>query len=249
MTHLNNLKKERSDQKRLKMGNKGLHILVILLLIALPWGKASAQEERKFVRKGIELLEKESFAEAEAAFRKALELEPKSFEAGYNLATALFRQEKYEEAIRQLQTTEPRTDNDKQRLASLYHNMGNSFLYGGNIDGGIEAYKQSLRNNPLDDETRYNLIAAMKMKQQQEEQQQDQQQEEQQEQQQQQEEQEQEEQQEQQQQEQQEQQEYEGISRENAERLLEALEQNEKDMMDKMKKHQQAQPVRTDKNW
>jgi Ca-activated chloride channel family protein len=240
LTHLNNLKKERSDQKRLKMGNKGLHILVILLLIALPWGKASAQEERKFVRKGIELLEKESFAEAEAAFRKALELEPKSFEAGYNLATALFRQEKYEEAIRQLQTTEPRTDNDKQRLASLYHNMGNSFLYGGNIDGGIEAYKQSLRNNPLDDETRYNLIAAMKMKQQQEEQQ---------EQQQQQEEQEQEEQQEQQQQEQQEQQEYEGISRENAERLLEALEQNEKDMMDKMKKHQQAQPVRTDKNW
>src|SRR5690606_3170497 len=153
---------------------------------------------------------------------------------------ALFRQEKYEEAIRQLQTTEPRTDNDKQRLASLYHNMGNSFLYGGNIDGGIEAYKQSLRNNPLDDETRYNLIAAMKMKQQQQEQQ---------EQQQQQEEQEQEEQQEQQQQEQQEQQEYEGISRENAERLLEALEQNEKDMMDKMKKHQQAQPVRTDKNW
>src|SRR5690606_4898275 len=110
--------------------------------------------------------------------------------------------------------------------ASLYHNMGNSFLYGGNIDGGIEAYKQSLRNNPLDDETRYNLIAAMKMKQQQEEQQQDQQQQEQQEQQQQQEEQEQEEQQEQQQQEQQEQQEYEGISRENAERLLEALEQN-----------------------
>lgn len=238
MKPLKNLKKVRSDQKRIIMVNKGLHILVILLLIALHCGKASAQEERKFVRKGIELLGKESYAEAETAFRKALELEPSSFEAGYNLATALFRQEKYEEAIKQLQATEPRTDKDKQKIASLYHNMGNSYLYGGNVDGGIEAYKQSLRNNPLDDETRYNLIAAMKMKQQQEQQQDQQQQQEQQEQQQQ-----------EQEQQQQEQQESEGISRDNAERLLEAIEQNEKDMMDKMKKHKQAQPVRTDKNW
>lgn len=226
---------------------------MLLLLLTAAASNTAAQEERPHVRRGVALLEQERFAEAEAEFRSALQLKPSSFEAAYNLGTALFRQEKYDEALQQLQATTPFANDDKQRLASLFHNLGNSYLFGQNIDQSIEAYKQALRHNPLDDETRYNLIAAMKLKDEQEEQeeeQQDQQEQEQQEQQEQEQEQEQQEQeQEQQDQQQQQQQESEGISRENAERLLQALEEDEKELLEKMNQNREKQPVRIEKNW
>lgn len=224
---------------------------MLLLLLTAAASNTAAQEERPHVRRGVALLEQERFAEAEAEFRSALQLKPSSFEAAYNLGTALFRQEKYDEALQQLQATTPFANDDKQRLASLFHNLGNSYLFGQNIDQSIEAYKQALRHNPLDDETRYNLIAAMKLKDEQEEQeeeQQDQQEQEQQEQQEQ-EQEEQEQEQEQQDQQQQQQQESEGISRENAERLLQALEEDEKELLEKMNQNREKQPVRIEKNW
>ena len=226
------------------------HIIInysmLLLLLTAAASNTAAQEERPHVRRGVALLEQERFAEAEAEFRSALQLKPSSFEAAYNLGTALFRQEKYDEALQQLQATTPFANDDKQRLASLFHNLGNSYLFGQNIDQSIEAYKQALRHNPLDDETRYNLIAAMKLKDEQEEQEEEQQ--EQQEQQEQ-EQEEQEQQQEQQDQQQQQQQESEGISRENAERLLQALEEDEKELLEKMNQNREKQPVRIEKNW
>src|SRR5690554_3136626 len=242
------------------------HIIInysmLLLLLTAAASNTAAQEERPHVRRGVALLEQERFAEAEAEFRSALQLKPSSFEAAYNLGTALFRQEKYDEALQQLQATTPFANDDKQRLASLFHNLGNSYLFGQNIDQSIEAYKQALRHNPLDDETRYNLIAAMKLKDEQEEQeeeQQDQQEQEQQEQQEQEQQEQQEQEQEQQEQEQQEQeqqdqqqqqqQESEGISRENAERLLQALEEDEKELLEKMNQNREKQPVRIEKNW
>jgi Ca-activated chloride channel homolog len=144
--------------------------------------ESKAQDERRYVRQGVAHLQNENFSAAETAFREALKIKPNSFEAGYNLATALFRQEKYEEAMQQLQATEPFAGENKEKLAQLYHNLGNNYIYGQDIDNSIEAYKKSLRQNPLDDETRYNLIAAMKMKQQQEEQEQEEQEQEQEEQ-------------------------------------------------------------------
>lgn len=230
---------------------------MLLLLLTAAASNTAAQEERPHVRRGVALLEQERFAEAEAEFRSALQLKPSSFEAAYNLGTALFRQEKYDEALQQLQATTPFANDDKQRLASLFHNLGNSYLFGQNIDQSIEAYKQALRHNPLDDETRYNLIAAMKLKDEQEEQeeeQQDQQEQEQQEQQEQEQQEQQEQEQEQQEQEQQDQQqqqqqESEGISRENAERLLQALEEDEKELLEKMNQNREKQPVRIEKNW
>lgn len=234
------------------------HIIInysmLLLLLTAAASNTAAQEERPHVRRGVALLEQERFAEAEAEFRSALQLKPSSFEAAYNLGTALFRQEKYDEALQQLQATTPFGNDDKQRLASLFHNLGNSYLFGQNIDQSIEAYKQALRHNPLDDETRYNLIAAMKLKDEQEEQEEEQQEQQEQEQQEQEQQEQQEQEQEQQEQEQQDQQqqqqqESEGISRENAERLLQALEEDEKELLEKMNQNREKQPVRIEKNW
>jgi Ca-activated chloride channel homolog len=225
-----------------------MRFLILTILLTIGFSSYS-QEERRHVRKGIEYLQKEEFGRAEEAFRDALKIKPNSFEAGYNLATTLFRQERFDDAIAQFQAIAPLADT-KEKQAMVYHNLGNSFLNGQQLDNSIESYKRSLRLNPLDDQTRYNLIAAMKLKDQQDDQQeQEQEQQEQEQQEQEQQEQEQEQEQDQQEQQQQEQQEGEGINREDAERLLQAIEQDEKELMDKMNQHREQQPVRIDKNW
>ena len=81
----------------------------------------------------------------------------------------MYKQEKYEDAARSFNKL-AENETDPLKLGELYHNMGNSFLKANQLDASIEAYKQALRNNPSDDETRHNLAYAQKMKQEQEQQ-------------------------------------------------------------------------------
>ena len=56
-----------------------------------------------------------------------------------------------------------KVEKGKSNLAQIYHNMGVIFHSQKDYAKAVEAYKQSLRNNPKDDETRYNLALAQKM--------------------------------------------------------------------------------------
>ena len=227
---------------------KNILLVVILLLISTV---LQAQEERKHIRRGTDLFGQENFLEAEIEYRKALDKKPDSYEGRFNVSATQFRQEKYDEAINDLLGLINRTD-DPEKLHQIYHNLGNSYLRMMNSDGpitadqyldmSIDAYKNALKNNPLDDETRYNLIAAMKLKQQREDNEDQQQEQQEQEQDQQQDEQDQ-------QQDQQQPQEQQDINRDNAERILQALEQEEKDLHEKLNQQKKAQPVRIEKNW
>src|SRR5690606_8251591 len=114
---------EQQGSKSKNMRLKVLYILTFLVVGLVVSPDSMAQDERRHVREGVAHLQNEQFSEAEQAFRKALEIKPNSFEAGYNLATALFRQEKYSEAMQQLQASEPFAGEDKQKLAQLYHNL------------------------------------------------------------------------------------------------------------------------------
>lgn len=208
-----------------------------------------AQEESKDVRKGNKFYENEKYVESEIEYRKGLEKNQKSFEGTFNLGNSLYRQEKYPEAAQQFQNATAYA-NDKKRLAASYHNMGNALLKAQKIQESIDAYKQALKANPNDDETRTNLAYAQTLLQQQQQNQQQQEQENQQQQQnenrQQQQQQEQQE-----QQEQQNQQQQEGMSKENAEQILNALLQDEKDVQDKVKQQQtqQNKRYRVTKDW
>jgi tetratricopeptide (TPR) repeat protein len=195
-----------------------------------------------------------------------LEVNPRSTEGTYNLGNALFKQQKFPEAAEQYQLIAGRGDKmvetpeGKARLAEVYHNVGNISMHNKEYAKSIEAYKQSLRLNPKDDETRYNLALAQKLLQDQQNQQQEQDQnqdqnqdkkEDQQQDQQQQ-------QQNQQQQDnnkqdktQQQQQQNEQMSKDNAQQMLDAFLQDEKDTQEKVKKAQaqQQQRRRTEKEW
>ena len=219
-------------------------------------GVAQTKTEGDYIRSGNKFYVDSLYEKAEIEYRKALEINPKSTDAMYNLGNALFNQipqsqEKGKEAMEQYATA-AKLESDKAKLAHINHNLGTLLYMAQQYPQSVEAYKESLRNNPNDNETRYNLAKAMYMLKQQQEQQQDQQQEQQQEQQQdQQQEQQQEQQQNQeQQQEQQSQQDEEQISKENAEQILNALMQDEKDIQEKQKKMMQQHQGKTlDKDW
>jgi tetratricopeptide (TPR) repeat protein len=238
-------------------------LTLIGLIILVP--ATFAQAERKYIRQGNKEYEKESFDESEVLYRKALEKNDASFAGEFNLADALYKQEKYEEAGRKFNYLAEK-ENDKKNLGALYHNLGNSLLQANQLEQSIEAYKNALRNNPADLETKYNLAYALSLLQQQQQQQQqqsnnqDQQQDQQDNQQkdsQQQDDQQNSQQEQSQQQQQQneqgqekEQAQPEHISREDALRILEALKQDEQQVQEKLQKEKAAaRRVKVLKDW
>jgi Ca-activated chloride channel family protein len=223
---------------------KKIATLFLLLVSAVT---ASAQSDRHFVEQGNKQFHAGNYADAEVSYRKAIEKNPRNPQAVYNLGVALMKQQKDSAAVQQFMDA-GKLETNPLRRAQSYHNAGvicqGKKMYGEAID----VYKEALRNNPADDETRYNLeLCKRQQKQQQQQQQkQDQKQQQKQDQKQQQKQEQQQKKAEQQQQQKQEQQ----MSRENAEQMLNAAMQEEKQTQQRMKKAQQ-QPNRRklDKNW
>lgn len=236
-----------------------LHILLLCFGLSVT---AQTMTESDHIRRGNRLYADSLYEKAEVEYRKALELNPQSVDATYNLGNALFYQipqsqekgeERAKEAMQQY-TTAAMLETDKAKLAHINHNLGTLLYMAQQYQQSVEAYKEALRNDPSDNETRYNLAKAMHMlKQQQQDQQQNQEQQNQEQQEQQKQEQQQQQQQQQdqeQQQQNQEQQQQEKISKENAEQILEALMQDEKEIQEKQKKMMQQHPGKIlDKDW
>ena len=216
----------------------------ILLLVAV---SMQAQNDRQMIRQGNKQYRKGNVAEAEVSYRKAVERNERNAQANYNLGNALMGQRKDSLAITQLEKA-AKLETNPLRRAQAYHNMGVICQQHRMFGEAIEAYKEALRNNPTDNETRYNLALC---KRQQQEQQQDQNQQnkdnkdnkDKQDQQKQ-------EQQQKQDEKKQEQQQKQQMSKENAEQLLNAAMQEEKQTQERMKKaQQQPQKRRLEKNW
>ncbi len=123
---------------------------------------ADAQTDRQFVREGNKLFNKQQYDKAEIQYRKAVSKNPSNPQAVYNLGCALMMQNKDSAAVAQYQRA-AKLEKNKMRLASVYHNIGvicqNHKMFG----EAITAYEQSLRNNPHDNETRYNLALCKKL--------------------------------------------------------------------------------------
>lgn len=223
--------------------------IYILLLFMFSVGHVFAQKtDRDYLRSGNKQYKDSLFIKAEVDYRKALEVNPQSTDAMYNLANTLLMQQKANEAMEQFESVS-KIEKDKSKLAQIYHNMGVILHVNKQYPQCIEAYKEALRNNPKDDETRYNLALAQKMLKDQQQQNQDQQQEQKQEKKEDQQQDQQKDEQNQQQQNQQQQQNKNEMSKENAQQLLNAVMQDEKDVQEKVKKQIQIQGKKLDKDW
>ena len=151
---------------------KAIHILITLLLCF----SVQAQQDtlvqqriaRSFVREGNELYKQKKYADAVVSYKKATTQVSTYYKSAFNLGNALYVQKNYKEAIPQYELAAKGTQN-KLEKAAAYHNLGDAHMGEKSYDKAIEAFKNSLRNNPTDEETRYNLALAKEKKKQKEE--------------------------------------------------------------------------------
>lgn len=138
--------------------------IYILLLIGLMMTTATswAQTDRQLIREGNRAYAKGDWVKAETQYRKALARNKENPQANYNLACALMAQQKDSMALLQYDVA-ARLEQNPVRKASSYHNIGTIWQNHKQYAQAIDAYKMALRNNPKDDETRYNLALCQKM--------------------------------------------------------------------------------------
>lgn len=206
---------------------------------------AMAQSDRDYIRRGNRLMHDSIYDKAQVEYQKAIEKDNTNPVSHYNLANALLYQSKAEDAMKEYETA-ARLEKDKTRLAKIYHNMGVVCQSAKQFDKAVACYRNSLRNDPSNNETRYNYALSLYQlkKNQQDQDNQDQNQDDKGKDEKEEKQQEQQQQQEDKKEEQQQQQQPEQMSRENAEQMLNAAMQDEKATQEKVQKAQQKRQQR-----
>lgn len=222
-------------------------ILVLCIFAATNISAQNTKQSRHFIRQGNRHFRAEKYEKSQASYMKALEADANNAQAVYNLGCAYMLQQNDSAAVANFAKAS-KIETDKHRRSMSYHNMGVIFQNRTMYDKAIEAYKESLRLNPTDNETRYNLALCQKMQKKQPQkdknknQNQDKNKEKNKDKQQQQ-------QQNQQQQNQQQQQDKQQMSRDNAEQLLQAAMQQENATRKKVQQAQGSRRRNLQKNW
>ena len=131
--------------------------------------RASVREGNKLYDLGVKDTTKYNLAKQN--YMKALEKNSNSVEGNFNLGDVYYQQHKFDSAASKFNAAAGMTT-DKSLISKAYHNMGNALLQDKKYDESIEAFKNSLKNNPKDEDTKYNLAYAQSMLQKQQQQQQ-----------------------------------------------------------------------------
>ncbi|SFS75607.1 O-phosphoseryl-tRNA(Sec) selenium transferase, SepSecS [Zhouia amylolytica] len=150
---------------------KLLYILILSLpIVGISQENKEIKEQKQKLKASTNLtydankeLVDDNFIDAEANYRKAIAASNDNAAAKFNLGNAYYKENSFGEAfVRYKQAGE--TAQTKEERHSAYHNLGNVFMKNKEYDKAIEAYKEALRNDPSDEETRYNLALAKEMK-------------------------------------------------------------------------------------
>ena len=123
---------------------------------------AQGEKEINLIADGNKGYQSEAYIEAEVDYRKALSINSANTKAQHNIGNALYRTKDFDQANqRYFQTQKNSLNKSEKHLA--FHNMGNGFMQQKMYEKAVEAYKNALRNNPTDDETRYNYALAKEL--------------------------------------------------------------------------------------
>jgi len=117
------------------------------------------KESQKYLSEASAEMKEDNFPIAEADYRKAIALNPANDTGKYNLGTAYYGKNKNTEAMERFkQAASVATTKPEKHKA--FHNLGNTYMNEKKYTEAVEAYKNALRNNPTDEESRYNLALA-----------------------------------------------------------------------------------------
>ena len=201
--------------------------LAIFLFLGCIVAATAQSREWTLMHQGNKAFRAGDYKTAEDNYRRALAANPHSTRAAFNLGDAYLAQKNGKDALQQF-VAAAKGEQNKLVKAMAYHNVGYIHHLNKDYDKAIDAYKEALRNNPADEDTRYNLVLAQKQKKDQNQNKNQNQQDK--------------KQQSQQQQQQQ-------MSRDNAEQLLNLSRQAEQQTRRKLQDAQPRRAHRLDKNW
>jgi tetratricopeptide (TPR) repeat protein len=137
------------------MKNSILYIIFILPLFVF------SQQKDNHLPNGNAQFENKQYTEAEAEYRMSLSENPGKAIASYNLGTTIYKQKQSAESKFAFSKTIENATNRSEKH-NAFHNLGNVFMNEKNYSAAVEAYKNALRNNPADEQTRYNYALAKK---------------------------------------------------------------------------------------
>ena len=149
---------------------------VVALLTLFVCGEVSAQQmkERGLVRKGNRQFKREQFEKSVDSYQRALQHDSTSFEAKYDLASALYRTERYEKAEKTLLGIVNDTTRTELERGEVAYNLGNTQFAQQKYKEALSSYRQAMRCNPNDEDAKFNYAFTKRLIQQQEQQQQQQ---------------------------------------------------------------------------
>jgi len=159
---------------------KKLIVIIVTLVSAVSFSQdkeeaqaLALQKANDHVYEGNQLIDSDDYVKAEMEYRKAISTQPTNVSGVYNLGTSYYKKGSYDEALYRLtQAAKNATDKDEKHKA--FHNIGNILMQNKQCQEAVEAYKNALRNDPSDEETRYNLVIAKECAEQQQDQNKDQ---------------------------------------------------------------------------
>ncbi len=129
---------------------------------ALKENKKLLQESTNITYEANKALSQNNFVGSEAEYRKAISKSDANAAAPYNLGRAYYNRNAMAESFTRFKEAGEKAE-AKETKHKSYHNMGNVFMRQKEYQKAVEAYKQALRNDHTDDETRYNLALAKEM--------------------------------------------------------------------------------------
>ena len=139
-----------------------INLFYLFVLITFKFGISQTGEVTNHIYEGNKKAKTEAYVEAEKSYRKAISLAPEKSEALYNLGNTHFLDEKYDEASQRFFQSQKFAKN-KESKHRAFHNMGNVYMQKKEYQNAVEAYKNALRNDPSDEETRYNYALAKEL--------------------------------------------------------------------------------------
>ena len=100
--------------------------LFILITASLPFSLIAQKEVRKNIRKGNKQYEQQKFSDAAGFYGKAVEENPESKEAIFNLGNTYYRQKEWDKATEQYQHFVGLEQENPEEAAAGWHNIGNT---------------------------------------------------------------------------------------------------------------------------
>jgi Ca-activated chloride channel family protein len=134
---------------------------VIMMCLIVLATDATGQTNR-YIQQGNKFYEQQNYKQAAADYSKVLKKDPNNQPALFNLGNSLYQQKQFDSSRRIMAATE-KVIKDKKGKAAANYNIGNTYMSQQKWEDAINAYKQTLRNNPQDADAKYNLSYAEQM--------------------------------------------------------------------------------------